>query len=478
MITDNAGRTSPLDGTSAAKPEKGGRNTEGGSDFSLTLSNLERKDPQQRNDAGTGEGRPASVEERLGAAGQGEDGRMRPLIDLRPDTLRRQSAAGENALRGAPAGNAEEGEAARKSVGNGFSLPSVAQGPQSAKSSRQKAEADEDATSEAAAPEKPETDIPPTAVLADMLSLLAGGEHLMAAEAAGLGMSRPGGTANATTTRRGSIAMEDGAAGGVGPRREKAQAETSELLSMPSSDQAGVDRDRLFRFSNARGGQTVDMSVAGGRGEKAAIEFKNSTGASAENITVLDSRRFLGLAPNSNSALLTSALSGDPEWVSAMQPSSGLSDVAGHGSTGGVVNTLKLQMNPHELGAVTATLRLAGDELSVHLTVETRAAYRQLSEDSGGILDALRAQGFAVDQVTVSVVSTADTDANKGQQSGGQAGQSMTANGERQQDAQGRGQGPANERGARETTGNGNEVVSENAAAGIPGSARPGQLYL
>lgn len=478
MITDNAGRTSPLDAASGTKPEKGGRNTEGGSDFSLTLSNLERKDPQQRGDAGTGEGRPVSVEERLGAARQGEDGRMRPLIDLGPETLRRQSAAGENTMRGNSGEGAEEGGAAGKSAGNRFSLPAGVKGEQNARTLRHKAEAAETAEAETAAPEAPQADLRPATVLADMLSLLAGGEHSMAAEAAGLGMSKPSGTANATATRRGSIAMEDGAAGGVGPRRAKDEVEDSELISMPPSDGASVDRDRLFRFSNTRGGQSVDMSVAGGRGEKAAIEFKNSTGASAENITVLDSRRFLGLAPNSNSALLTSAISGNPEWVSAMQPSSGLSDVTGAGSTGGVVNTLKLQMNPHELGSVTATLRLAGDELSVHLTVETRAAYRQLSEDSGGIVDALRAQGFAVDQVTVSVASTADTDANKGQQSGGQSGQPMTANGERQQDAQGRGQSPANERGAREATGNGNEMVSENAAAGIPGSTRPGQLYL
>src|SRR3546814_13168401 len=59
-----------------------------------------------------------------------------------------------------------------------------------------------------------------------------------------------------------------------------------------------------------------------------------------------------------------------------------------------------LQMNPHALGSVTATLRLVGEALHVHLTVETRAAFRQLSDDSSGMLDALRAQGFSVDQVS------------------------------------------------------------------------------
>lgn len=39
-----------------------------------------------------------------------------------------------------------------------------------------------------------------------------------------------------------------------------------------------------------------------------------------------------------------------------------------------MVNTLKIQMNPIDLGLVTATMRLAGDALNVDLKVETGAA--------------------------------------------------------------------------------------------------------
>jgi chemotaxis protein MotD len=46
------------------------------------------------------------------------------------------------------------------------------------------------------------------------------------------------------------------------------------------------------------------------------------------------------------------------------------------------------------------------------------------------MLDALKSQGFSVDQVTINIASNADNDAQKGQQ-GSQLGQQMAGNGER-----------------------------------------------
>lgn len=239
--------------------------------------------------------------------------------------------------------------------------------------------------------------------------------------------------------------------------------------------------DRIFRFSSGdkTRGQSMDMTV-GGIGSERKAEFKSSGNGAAETVTVLDSRRFIGLAPNSNSASLTAALSGDKEWAAAMQPSSQLSNAAAQSSTGSVVNTLKLQMNPHDLGSVTAMLRLHGEELNVHLTVETRAAYRQLSEDSGSIVDALRSQGFAVDQVTISIAPTADSDtsSNANQQSGQSGGQAASSD-ERQGNAAGRGQGQsAAGREGNEATGNANDAALDNDANSAAGGARSGQLYL
>jgi chemotaxis protein MotD len=50
---------------------------------------------------------------------------------------------------------------------------------------------------------------------------------------------------------------------------------------------------------------------------------------------------------------------------------------------------------------VTATLRFAGDQLSIELQVENREAYHRLVTDSDTIIGSLRDIGYDVDRVTV-----------------------------------------------------------------------------
>ncbi len=91
-----------------------------------------------------------------------------------------------------------------------------------------------------------------------------------------------------------------------------------------------------------------------------------------------------------------------------MQPSSALSNAAEWTSTGKVVNTLKIQMTPIDLGLVTATMRLSGDALNVDLKVETGAAYRQLKEDARQDHRAcFAARVIAIDNVTISMAPAA-----------------------------------------------------------------------
>lgn len=161
---------------------------------------------------------------------------------------------------------------------------------------------------------------------------------------------------------------------------------------------------RSFRLTSATGGRSLEMTIGTDQSGKATFDTATKT-SGAETVTVLDSRRFLGFTQTTNASALTSAISGDSEWQKAMQPGATLPNEMARPGTHNVVNTLKLQMTPIDLGMVTATLRLVGEELSVHLTVETRAAHQQLSDDSSGILGALRAQGFSVDQVTVTMAS-------------------------------------------------------------------------
>lgn len=245
-----------------------------------------------------------------------------------------------------------------------------------------------------------------------------------------------------------------------------------------SGDQSGADtpsdNGKVFRFQKADGtGQSVDLNLSTSADGNLDIDASLSSSGQADTVTVLDARRYIGLAPTGNPAMLTAAMSGDSEWVSAMQPESSLANSAAVSSTGKVVNTLKLQMNPGDLGAVTATMRLSGEELSIHLTVHTSAAYRELTSGSSAMLDALRAQGFSVDQVSVSMASTS-TDSNSNQQSsqlGQQAAQQGQREGQEARQSQRPGQGAASTSGME----NQNDAASD---ANVAAAARSGHVYL
>lgn len=62
---------------------------------------------------------------------------------------------------------------------------------------------------------------------------------------------------------------------------------------------------------------------------------------------------------------------------------------------------LKIELHPAELGVVTASMRLAGEQLSIELKPETHEAYRRLTTDSEAIVKSLRGLGFDVDKVTI-----------------------------------------------------------------------------
>jgi flagellar hook-length control protein FliK len=75
--------------------------------------------------------------------------------------------------------------------------------------------------------------------------------------------------------------------------------------------------------------------------------------------------------------------------------------------------SLKIQLHPAELGMVTATLRFAGEQLSVELQVENHGAYRRLTSDSDTIVSSLRDLGYDIERVTVLQPPLAATPANR-----------------------------------------------------------------
>ncbi|MGV1759420.1 flagellar hook-length control protein FliK [Rhizobium sp. A22-96] len=249
--------------------------------------------------------------------------------------------------------------------------------------------------------------------------------------------------------------------------------------SMPPEDGTATDSSQTFRLTRADGRSgALDMSISKKGDDAAEVKVDAPASGDLPAVTVLDSRRYLGLA--ANSALVAGSLAGDREWSAAMQPGSALSNAANLSSTGKVVNTLKIQLNPDNLGNVTATMRLSGDQLSVDLKVQTGEAYRQLHADQSHMVDALRAQGYQVDSITVTMASNADQQSDSGRQSGSnQSQQQSLLNQGQGGDARPKGQ---NYSGQQANGNNGNrssaERGAEDGAAGNTQRSRSGAVYL
>lgn len=310
--------------------------------------------------------------------------------------------------------------------------------------------------------------------LGDVLTLLS--NTTTAAPQAGQATPRADGKATSRAAA-GELAVVEATSG---DKRTSRTAESGELPSVETAETDAGDADRSFRFLRADGkGQAVSMRVGQSDGETVKYDI-GSPKDIGQTVAVLDARRYIAPA-STNAAGLTAAMMGDSEWATAMLPGSELANAATQSSAGKVVNTLKLQMSPIELGNVTATLRLSGEELSVQITVETHAAYKQLNGDQNDMLKALRAHGFAVDQIQISVNVAAADRADSGQN--GAQGQPTG------QQAQGGAQGGNGSSGERRTApvpgesaiGMGKTADDTSAlqtASGGAAASRPGHVYL
>ena len=200
-----------------------------------------------------------------------------------------------------------------------------------------------------------------------------------------------------------------GDASGRGDRLA-ASSDTAEHAAMDEALE-GSGADRIFRLARSDGrAKPIDMAISA-NGESATPKEPAGTAARIEAVTVLDSRRYLGLAQTGNSIAVTAAIAQDPSWAAALTEAADRSP----DTTGKVVNTLKIQLHPIDLGTVTATLRLQGEALVVDLKVETGKAYRNLSDEQDAIVKALRGHGFSIDQVSVQLTSASDRSGGAGQ---------------------------------------------------------------
>lgn len=310
-----------------------------------------------------------------------------------------------------------------------------------------------------------------TTTLDDMLSLLS--------------LPLAGGQTEQTTAAASEFnAAQQGAINGIDAQATDARALPEQAgQDVASGDDASSTEDgAVFRFQRSDSAAAgVDMYVAPGTDGSVDVDVSAPTAKDAPVVQVVDSRRYLGLAPNSNALSVASTIANDPQWATALDPASKLANSALFASTGNVVHTLKIQMNPVELGNITATMRLVGEDLSIHLTVHSSSAYRELTNDSNSIMDALKAQGFSVDQISVSMSSSSDKSGDNaaGGRQASDMGQSQQQQGNRQSggDARQADQFDRTSSGSATAGGNDAGVVEGTVAAGA-GSARPEHVYL
>jgi chemotaxis protein MotD len=195
------------------------------------------------------------------------------------------------------------------------------------------------------------------------------------------------------------------------------------LLNTHENAAATVKRDDHTRGKDDSATEAVRLVSADGKGRPIDVPLaksgtdgvtdtdKRSNATKFETATVIEARRYLGFSAETNTQTLTSAIKSDSTWTEALAHVN-RAELSLEGDTVKEVNTLKLQMNPGDLGNMVASLKLKGDELTVEVRVDTIEAYRHLSNDQDGIVKALQDQGFSIDKVSVQLNATERTEAN------------------------------------------------------------------
>ncbi|MBO9135285.1 flagellar hook-length control protein FliK [Rhizobium sp. L80/93] len=238
------------------------------------------------------------------------------------------------------------------------------------------------------------------------------------------------------------------------------------------------DAPVTFNVDRASGKvQSLDLSASRNADDTPQLDIKSASGDTGATVTVLDSRRFVGLADGSNSALVANSLTGNKDWAAAMQPNAALTGASATTSASKVMNTLKIQMNPDNLGIVTATMRLSGEQLSVDLKVHSAEAYRQLSNDQSAMIDSLRQQGYSVDRMTVTYTAP-DTSSNNQQSPQGQQQQQPGTSQGQGSDGQARRQNSGRQAGDQDGISRAGNVGTDDSVAGGAQRARAGGVYL
>jgi chemotaxis protein MotD len=220
----------------------------------------------------------------------------------------------------------------------------------------------------------------------------------------------------------------------------------------------------------------LDVTTAGTTNARDSLR-ENAPDAPIQpgRVTVLAQQNIPAPAvPATTAAPLLTAIAADGSW----RELAATADLRLSADQNAVASThsLKVQLHPAELGVVTASLRFAGDQLTIELQVESIEAQQRLSADSDAIVKSLRALGLEVDRVTIqqsAVVQAPNTraDTNAGQ-NGQQASDRQSFNAA--SSGSGNGQGGGQQSGR--STSNGAQASQNVASGGVDRTG--GGLYI
>lgn len=159
--------------------------------------------------------------------------------------------------------------------------------------------------------------------------------------------------------------------------------------------------DEPIRFEPAASPATAPTEQSSPNRTQAKDDQREASAESAKTaprVTILAQQSIPAPVPQTSFALAESIAASDLLEPARNPPAL---DAIHNSVTHASAQSLKIQLHPAELGMVTATLRFAGEQLSIELQVENHEAYRHLSSDSDTIVNSLRGLGYEVDRVTV-----------------------------------------------------------------------------
>lgn len=171
-------------------------------------------------------------------------------------------------------------------------------------------------------------------------------------------------------------------------------------------------------LANLANGDGLSDKGADHQKDGGSHQFANQVdkaGIKVEGVNVLEARVFPAISPsngtNISGAILKTHQLGSNAALQNADPIYNTSQPK-------MINTLKIQLVPANLGVVTAVMKLTGENLQVLLQVDNIEAYRKLSADSVSIVNTLKNQGFTIEQVNVQLMSGDKGLGQQGQQNG------------------------------------------------------------